>query len=108
MKSLKMKSLKVVALEGSNGKAQVVRIEHEGEKGVEVLFSYGLMMCVKCDGKMWKVNNVPSATTGRHVFTFTGLKQSEFNSLPSCAESSALALVGPSTSVYGGNPRGEV
>lgn len=108
MKSVKMKSLKVVALEGSNGKAQVVRIEHEGEKGVEVLFSYGLMMCVKCDGKMWKVNNVPSVTTGRHVFAFTGLRQSEFNSLPTVAESHALNLRGDSTVVYGGNPRGEV
>lgn len=63
---------------------------------------------VKCDGKMWKVNNVPSATTGRHVFAFTGIKSSVFNSLPAVAESHALNLRGDSTPVYGGNPRGEV
>jgi hypothetical protein len=104
-----MKYLKVEPLEGSNGKAHVVRMMFaDGNGEISVLFSYGLMMAVVCDGKMWKVNSSPSATTSRHVRAFTGLTQSQFNSLPSCAESSALSLDGPSSPVYGGNPRGEV
>lgn len=107
-----MKYLKVEPLEGSSGKAQVVRFMfaggNNGNSEISVLFSYGLMMAVVCDGRMWKVNSSPSATTSRHVRAFTGLTQSQFNSLPSCAESSALALNGPSSPVYGGNPRGEV
>lgn len=104
-----MNYLKIEPVEGSNGKAQVVRfMEDYGPKEVAVLFSYGLMMAVVCDGRIWKVNSSPSATTSRHIREFTGLTQSQFNSLPSCAESSALSLDGPSSPVYGGNPRGEV
>lgn len=104
-----MKYLKVEPLEGSNGKAQVVRLMFaDGNSEISVLFSYGLMMAVICDGRMWKVNSSPSATTSRHVRAFTGLSQPQFNALPSCAESSALSLDGPSSPVYGSNPRGEV
>ena len=103
-----MKSLKLEALEGANGKAQVVRFANDGGQDVSVMFSYGLMMAVVCDGRMWKVNGSPSSTTSKHVRLFTGLSQSQFNALPSCRESDALSLSGPSCPVYAGNPRGEV
>ena len=104
-----MKYLKVEPLDGSNGKAQVVRLMFaDGNREISVLFSYGLMMAVVSDGKMWKVNSSPSSTTSKHVRLFTGLNQSQFNALPSCGESVALSLSGPSCPVYAGNPRGEV
>ena len=104
-----MKYMKVEPLEGSSGKAQVVRLMYsDGNSEISVLFSYGLMMAVISGCRMWKVNSSPSSTTSRHVRLFTGLSQTQFNSLPSCGESDALSLSGPSSPVYAGNPRGEV
>jgi len=100
--------MKLEALEGSNGKAQVLRMKNSEGKSIAVLFSYGLCMCVMHDGRIWRVNASPSVTTSRHVCSFTGLKGSVFNSLPSTSMDDALSLRGDSSPVYGGNPRGEV
>lgn len=59
------------------GKAHV-----EVENGIEILTSYTTRVAAKYNGRVYRLWDGWSATTGRHISAFSGLNKAAFEKLP--------------------------
>lgn len=65
---------KCYILPNSNNKARVIK----DSKGDEFLYSYDTPVLVKHNGKLYRLWNGWSATTGRHIKEYCGLNKKQY------------------------------